>query len=1544
VTRRRLGIVALAVAATVVIGSVALWTALPSLVRWIVVRQVEGQTGRRLSMTAFDLDLRAGTLHVAGFRLDDRQPGPPLAAFDRLDVRFRPGGLLRGHVQIDEIALVAPRVHIVRIGRGELNVSDLLGHSRSGGGAGAPFTLERFTLTDGAILFEDRTLTPPRTWRADGLTVEASGLSTTSAEPRGSLRLAVTVAGAPLSLTASQIALAPLQGRAQLTLRDVDATLANLYLPPDTAVVLDSAVIGATVDATLDAAASVGLDGQVRVDRVTVRRRGVDASLVTVPSLIWTLSSGRGPDGRLLGRVEVTGRATVLDPRPGRSNRFEIDRLRLVADGLDATGRSPARVSVTAALPGGGALDVQGTARIAPVGAELRSRISRVDLAFWAPYFTLPVDVAGVAETDLVLDLTSTGGLVTRVRGRARLAGPTIADGARRLAAADLLEVSGLDVQWPKTRVERVRLVRPRARLDRDREGHVAVADIVESVRVRGQADAAPAPPTPARALPPGLAVEIGEASIEDGRLRLDDELVDPPARLRIAPVRLTVRDVTWPGNRPAQVEFSAATPEAGTVEARGTVALDPPRFDLQTKLSGMALGPLHAYVPLRARMLGRLDAQLGATGTFGSRTELHARGQAALVDLDFADGDRPLLTVGRLEAAGLDYSWPATVTIDRVHMARSWVMVERRPDGSLPLGEVFTATHPAFRALGLAGQPGPGREPGPVATPATPPAPGTSASPPFSITVRESVFEGGAATIVDAAVSPTARIEIAGAHLVAHDFSWPARAPISVHAEIPAPGSGRLSVAGQLDVGAKSLRMRVTPSGIDLAPARPYLPLRGRLAGAASGDLEIAATLDPLAITAKGSAALADLALADGDSAPVATAQRLEGTGVEYAWPGSVTVDQVRLDHPWARIERAADGSFPIRALLEPVGSAPGARPAGPAPSGGPGARAAVDLLVRRTAVENGTFVIVDSMVAPPARAEIDSARLTLRNVSWPAREPTLVSLRATTGTGGSVAARGQIRLDTQALDMQLTLKQLDLATAQAFLPSRGTLAGKVDTDLHVRGTLAPLAVAATGQLAVDDTIFGDGQRMLAYIKRVDVTGLDADWPRRVMIGRLAMDKPWALIERDTDGRLPLLALLLPGSPAPSGAPASPAPRPGPPPARPVPAPAGPARPGSAPVVTVTALTVDEGFVRFVDHTTSPAFTEEASRIVVTGRGLGTAPDSRGQLDVSGRLTGNAPFEVKTTMGTLGGPLNFELQASLTDFPLPRVNPYSNKLIGWIARRGAFSTKVSYRVVNDQLEATHEVVLGQPDFAPSRSGDAVRERVGVPFSLLVSLLKNARGEVKLSVPVTGNLAARQFDLNEAFWEAVKKTAIGVMALPVSWVGKIFYTEDARVDTIRIWPVYFEPGTTHFTQGFDKHADRLASFLKEAPGVTLAMKPVLTVDDLTALKREVVRQRIEAAAREPGQSAEQVAARLFGEVYPGRPAPAGGLEAIVAELVRAEPSPDAAVKALVTQRMDTTRSRLQARGGVDPQRLRPTDGVVPVEGTGLGRVEFEIAP
>jgi len=279
-----------------------------------------------------------------------------------------------------------------------------------------------------------------------------------------------------------------------------------------------------------------------------------------------------------------------------------------------------------------------------------------------------------------------------------------------------------------------------------------------------------------------------------------------------------------------------------------------------------------------------------------------------------------------------------------------------------------------------------------------------------------------------------------------------------------------------------------------------------------------------------------------------------------------------------------------------------------------------------------------------------------------------------------------------------------------------------------------------------------------------------------------------------------------------------------------------------------VGTLVVEEGFVRFTDRTTTPRFVEEASRLAFTANKVGTAPTTRSEIMLSARLTGGAQVELQGTIGAIGGPLYADLRGKLSGLALNRTNPYLNKLLGWVAHQGSIGFTTQFQIRDDKLVAENEIVVGQPLFVPSRRGDEVRKRVGVPLDLLVSLLENTRKEVRLAVPVTGVLSSRQFDFGDAMWDAIRKAAINVLALPVSWVGKMLYTKEARIDTISIWPVNFEPGTTTMRRGFDKHAERLATFLRETPRIAFEMKPVMTVEDVDALKREALKKHIDALA------------------------------------------------------------------------------------------------
>src|SRR4029453_13879517 len=156
--RRRVLIVVLAV--LVLLGALVAaglnWY-LPAILHRTAIWRLQAATGRTVTIEALDISLATGEFSIRGFRIADRETGPPLAEFERLEGRFHRRSLLRGHVWIESLALTGGHARIVRLGPNRYNISDLLDRPSSSSG-GLDVSVDHLTITGGWVELEDRVL------------------------------------------------------------------------------------------------------------------------------------------------------------------------------------------------------------------------------------------------------------------------------------------------------------------------------------------------------------------------------------------------------------------------------------------------------------------------------------------------------------------------------------------------------------------------------------------------------------------------------------------------------------------------------------------------------------------------------------------------------------------------------------------------------------------------------------------------------------------------------------------------------------------------------------------------------------------------------------------------------------------------------------------------------------------------------------------------------------------------------------------------------------------------------------------------------------------------------------------------------------------------------------------------------------------------------------------------------------------------------------------------------------------------------------------
>jgi len=523
----------------------------------------------------------------------------------------------------------------------------------------------------------------------------------------------------------------------------------------------------------------------------------------------------------------------------------------------------------------------------------------------------------------------------------------------------------------------------------------------------------------------------------------------------------------------------------------------------------------------------------------------------------------------------------------------------------------------------------------------------------------------------------------------------------------------------------------------------------------------------------------------------------------------------------------------------------------------------------------------------------------------------------------GGHVQVVGRVGLDPLTADLRVKTTNAELAPYQPYVPIAARLAGAADMDVAV--VVAPAAehrVTAQGGAMLSRVDVRDGERTVARVERATATGLELEWPQRMAIKQLALLRPWILLERDHQGGLPLRALLTP-SPGTAGAGA---------------AASATTTTGEPLAISIGRLTADEGGGRIVDRAISPAFAVDLQSAALRVTGVSTAPAAPARLDLAGRVGASAELALRGSVGAFNGPLRLDLSGELREFAIPRTNPYLLHQVGWQTREGRLTTKLWCRIDGDALSARTEVRLSRLQLVRGASHDEAQAHIGLPLGLITTLMKDRRGDINLSFPVGGRLSDPRFDFRDTIWSAVRTVAINAITLPVSWIGRVQFTPDSRIERIQVDPVTFEPGTATLTSQGEGRVGRLVAFLDQLPDVRLSFTPVVSPHDAREMRRRKLEAAIDRVARQERIPRDEATARLFAQHLPGQPVP-GDSAATLAALQERLPLPTDELPDLGSRRLESLRATMK-QAGIDSGRL--AEAPLMQRDDGGGQIEIEV--
>jgi hypothetical protein len=420
----------------------------------------------------------------------------------------------------------------------------------------------------------------------------------------------------------------------------------------------------------------------------------------------------------------------------------------------------------------------------------------------------------------------------------------------------------------------------------------------------------------------------------------------------------------------------------------------------------------------------------------------------------------------------------------------------------------------------------------------------------------------------------------------------------------------------------------------------------------------------------------------------------------------------------------------------------------------------------------------------------------------------------------GGTLTLDGSARGDTTALSF--AFENLDLAATAPLVGSplgftKGRIGGTIGlvmapTGATLRGTLSSTDATSTPTPAHPEEVVA-WQRLDATIAEGTLD------PLRLTLSRARVVWPYLMVHRRADGVFPLTST---SSVSPVAAPAAAA--------------------AAAPWLRLDHLDVEGGRIEFWDSTLPQPYGIDFTDLAGAADGMTLAPLSVAQLTMRGALDELSPVTLTGRIDPAVTTLDLHVERLL----LPPLNPYLAPALGYEVKTGLAQIASDVRLQGGKLTADTALVLSR--FAMRAAGtDAVAGRIGTPLSVALALMKDTRGDIRLQLPIEGDVAANEYRVGSLLREALGTALLGTLRAPLGFLRGIFHKDEGEQFELR--PVPFAAGSAELGPDGEKRIEELARLLERQAALRARLIPAPSRVDLDALVAAGTARPVDALAQ-----------------------------------------------------------------------------------------------
>jgi hypothetical protein len=274
---------------------------------------------------------------------------------------------------------------------------------------------------------------------------------------------------------------------------------------------------------------------------------------------------------------------------------------------------------------------------------------------------------------------------------------------------------------------------------------------------------------------------------------------------------------------------------------------------------------------------------------------------------------------------------------------------------------------------------------------------------------------------------------------------------------------------------------------------------------------------------------------------------------------------------------------------------------------------------------------------------------------------------------------------------------------------------------------------------------------------------------------------------------------------------------------------------------------------IDFADSSVKPAYSAKVKLKNFSVKNINTSNINQATaIDISAVINRYAEVSTNGYIKPFMEIPDASLKTKISGVNLTRISAYAVDWSGYLINNGSMNLESDLKIENNIIDETirlklHNLELEVGDQEKASATDA-KLAIGLPAAL--SLLKDSKDDIKLNLPITGDLTDPNFDFSHAITVVLSKaltkgtTAYAAYALQ-PWGAALIVKDVAGklVTQVNLDPIFYEPGAIELKSDMALYLEKISGLMKERPGVELNICARATEADRKAMARRILDEK-----------------------------------------------------------------------------------------------------